>query len=75
MKKKFHILFMIAAILTMIEYYFICGMFTSLIMIIVLTASGIVNIVFALKSKLINEATLYLLCTLALCLGYFKLMF
>ncbi|NLG04337.1 MAG: hypothetical protein GX567_10995 [Clostridia bacterium] len=75
MKKIWNTLFIIAAILTMFEYYYICGMFTSLIMLIIIAILGIINMIYAAKGKLLNEALLYLLCTVALCLGYFKLMF
>ncbi|MDD2971834.1 MAG: hypothetical protein PHE02_06865 [Lachnospiraceae bacterium] len=74
MKKLLNGAFIIAAILTMLEYYFICGMFTGPLMIAVILIIGIANLVYSAIQKNLNETLLYAIATIALCMGYWKIM-
>lgn len=74
MKKTLNILFIIVAILTILEYSFICGTFTGPLMMLFIIVIGLVNTIYAVVKSNINEASLYIICTIALCVGYMKLM-
>lgn len=74
MQKILNILFIVIAVLTLVEYWFILGMFTGIIMLIAVLVIGIVNVIYSALHKRFYEAILYALCTLALCSGYLKLM-
>lgn len=75
MKKTLHVLYIIFAVLTILEYTFICGLFTGPIMMVCIAVIGLANLLYSLSKQEINEAVLYLLCTISLCIGYLKLMF
>lgn len=75
MRKWFQIFFFIAGILTILEYMFVCGMFTSLMAMTLVWIAGIANLIYAVKDKEYHTALLYALSTIALNMGYWKLMF
>ena len=74
MKKLLNIIFIIIAVLTMLEFFFISGMFTGPIMMVLIVIIGIANTVYSITQKETNESILYLICTISLCLGYLKIM-
>lgn len=74
MQKFLNILFLIIAVLTMLEYYFICGIFTGTIMLTASLLSGLANLFYSASHKRFNEAILYGISSAALCIGYLKLM-
>lgn len=67
--------FLIVAVITILEFLFVSGMFTSLIVMFLSLVAGLVNVGFALKEKNYNEVGLYIVATIALCMGYWSLMF
>lgn len=75
MQKLLHFLFYIIAILTIIEYIFICGTFTGPIMMLCIAVIGLINVIYSFISKNINESILYAISTIALCIAYLKIMF
>lgn len=66
--------FLVIGFLTILEFIFIQGMFTWLIVVAAVIILGILNIVYHAKDREWQLATLYFLCTVALCMGYFKLL-
>ncbi len=77
-KRKINILrviFVAVSLATLLEYTFICGMFTGPIMMAVMFLTGFVNGADALRKKEFFTAYLLGMTTLALCMGYWKLMF
>lgn len=71
MKKiRWDILFLIVGALTILEFTFVKGLFTWLMVVFATIAIGSVNIVMQLKDKNFPQATLYTICTIALCMGY-----
>lgn len=72
--KTLEILFLIVGLLTALEFIFVRGMFTWLIAVAAVIAIGTLNIVFKLKHKEWLSACLYLLSSIALCMGYFVLL-
>ncbi len=68
-------LFAVAAVCTMAEYLAICGMFAGPLMMAICLLLGAVNVVIAAKQHSKETALLYAIATLALCMGYAKLMF
>ncbi|MDD3369268.1 MAG: hypothetical protein PHP50_10360 [Lachnospiraceae bacterium] len=73
MKKICQILFIIIAIATMCEFYFIAGMFTGPLAMLLLWIAGLVNAFLSGKDKNWNEVLLYLISTVGITLGYLKL--
>lgn len=73
--KVFKILFIIASILTVLEYMFVTGMFTSVLCLMLVDIVGVVNVIVSLKEKKFNEAFLYLIASIGISMGYWKLMF
>lgn len=69
--KIFDLLFLIVAILSLIEFIFIRGMFTWLIAVSVLLLIGLIQIVFCIKNKAYYKAALVALVVIAICSGYF----
>lgn len=65
------ILFLVVGTLTVLEFVFVRGMFTWLIAVAATLCAGIWNIVLALIDKRWSDAALFLLCSVALCMGYF----
>ena len=72
-QKISQILFLLAGLLTVLEFVFIQGMFTWLIAVSVTALTGIWNILLCAKNKRWLDAGLYLLASVALCMGYFVL--
>ncbi len=66
------VLYLVIAVLVIIEFNFIQGLFTWLIAVGAITFIGIVNIVLQIIEKNLMKASLYTICTLALCMGYFQ---
>lgn len=75
MRKWFRFFFLLAGILTILEYGFVCGIFTSLMTMALVLITGIANLFYAIRENDYHGATLYVLCTIALNMGYWKLMF
>ena len=73
--KVFKILFIIVSILTVLEYMFVTGMFTSVLCLMLVDIVGVVNVIVSLKEKIFNEAFLYLIASISISMGYWKLMF
>lgn len=73
--KVFKILFIIVSILTVLEYMFVTGMFTSVLCLMLVDIVGVVNVIVSLKEKKFNEAFLYLIASISISMGYWKLMF
>lgn len=74
MKKVFKILYLVIAVLNIMEYLFISGLFTAPIIMIVIMLVGLINIVLSVKDKMYLDALLYLVSTVALNMGYWKLL-
>lgn len=74
MQKILNILFIVVSIASLIEYYFIAGMFTGPLMICAILIVGISNCIYSAVKHKINESILYAITTLSICIGYFKLM-
>ena len=72
--KVFKILFIIVSILTVLEYMFVTGMFTSVLCLMLVDIVGVVNVIVSLKEKKFNEAFLYLIASIGISMGYWKLM-
>ncbi len=73
LKKAAFIAFLIVGFITVLEFVFVRGMFTWLIVVIATAVVGIVNIVISLKDKEWLQALLFLLASIALCMGYFAI--
>lgn len=73
MKKIFPILFLVVGFLTVLEFIFIAGMFTWILMVISTSIIGLINIFIEVKNRQYLQAILYLLATTALVMGYLKL--
>ena len=73
--KVFKILFIIVSILTVLEYMFVTGMFTSVLCLMLVDIVGVVNVIVSLKEKKFNEAFLYLIASIGISMGYWTLMF
>ena len=69
--KIFDLLFLIVAILSLIEFIFIRGMFTWLIAVFALLLIGLIQIVFCIKNKAFYKAALVALVVITICSGYF----
>ncbi len=65
------IFFLLIGTLTVFEYIFIRGMFTWLLAVIATMLAGGLNCVWSIKNKQYIQAYFYILCTVALCMGYF----
>lgn len=74
MQKILHVLFIAVSIASLIEYYFIAGMFTGPIMIAAILIVGIVNCIYSAVKHKSNESILYAIATISICVGYLKLM-
>lgn len=68
------ILFLIVGGITVLEFLFIQGMFTSLIVMFAVFVLGIVNIILSLKNQQYVSALHYVLTSIALCMGYITLL-
>lgn len=70
-KKYLLIAYLIIGTFTVIEFIFIQGMFTWLISVITAIIIGALNIIISLRYKEWLQSFLFLLATVALCMGYF----
>ncbi len=75
MKKILYILYAAASIAVIGEYVFICGIFTGPLVMLLVLGIGIANIILAIKDLDGRSALLFLIATIGLCMGYWKLMF
>ena len=73
--KVFKILFIIVSILTVLEYMFVTGMFTSVLCLMLVDIVGVVNVIVSLREKKFNEACLYLRASIGISIRYLILMF
>lgn len=71
--KYFQIAFLIVGVLVALEFIFIRGMFTWLIAVAAIMLVGALNIIVSIKHKEWLQAALYILSTIAFCMGYFVL--
>lgn len=72
--KYSQITFLVIGTLTALEFIFIRGMFTWLIAVAAMVIVGGINVIISMKHKEPLQAALYLLSTVALCMGYSTLM-
>ena len=75
MKRFAQIAFALIAIATVFEFLFVYGTFTGPLAMALVWIVGIINIIISSKDKKCNEAVLYLIATVALNMGYWKVMF
>lgn len=73
-KKYAQIAFLIVGALAACEFIFVRGMFTWLLAVGAVAIVGAVNIVISAKQKDWLQALLYLLASVALCMGYLVLL-
>lgn len=71
--KYLQIAFLIVGALTVLEFVFIRGMFTWLIAVAAVAVLGTLNVIASVKNKELLLAALYILSTIALCMGYIAL--
>ncbi|HFI0555948.1 TPA: hypothetical protein ACGO26_002011 [Streptococcus suis] len=69
--KYFQIAFLVVGTLTALEFIFLRGMFTWLIVVTAVIVVGSLNVIINIKDKEWLQASLYILSTIALCMGYF----
>ncbi len=74
MEKICQFLFILIGFITIFEFYFISGIFTGPLMMILSLIFGITNVFFEFKNKHYLYALLFLLTTISLNIGYLKLM-
>lgn len=72
-RKFFQIAFLVVGALTVCEFLFVRGLFSWLIAVAAVAAMGLVNAALAAKDRDWNGALLYILSSVALCMGYFVL--
>ena len=71
--KYFQIAFLVVGALTALEFIFLRGLFTWLIAVTAVIVVGSLNVIINIKDKEWLQASLYILSTIALCMGYFTL--
>ncbi len=74
LKNLAFVLFIIASVLTILEFMFLQGLFTFLMVMVANIATGIVNIGIALKEKDYKLALLFLITITALNMGYIEIL-
>lgn len=74
MKLFFKSFYDVIAIVTILEYLFIAGMFTAPIAMALVWIVGIINVLLSMKEKNYQEVLLYLISMVALNMGYWKLL-
>lgn len=72
-KQGAQIAYLAVGALTVLEFLFLRGMFTWLVMVLAVTALGAVNIVLSVRDRAWVQALHYLLTSVALCMGYLAL--
>lgn len=60
--------------LTALEFVFVRGLFTWLIAVVAILVAGVFNVLINIKEKDFLQAALYVLTTVALCMGYFVIL-
>ena len=68
--KYMQIAFLVVGTLTALEFIFVRGMFTWLIAVAAVLIIGVINVIANLTQKQILNALMYILCTVAICMGY-----
>ncbi|WP_041719055.1 hypothetical protein [Alkaliphilus oremlandii] len=71
--KYFQIAFLIVGALVALEFIFMRGMFSWFIAVIAIMVVGALNTIVNIKNKEWLQAALYILSTIAFCMGYFVL--
>lgn len=74
MKLFFKSFYDVIAVVTILEYLFIAGMFTAPIAMALVWIVGIINVLLSMKEKNYQEVLLYLISMVALNMGYWKLL-
>lgn len=72
-KKIAKLIYLIAGLITILEFLFVRGMFTWLIVVTLVIITGIVNIIMEIKDKNYMGAAHYIVTSVALCMGYMVL--
>lgn len=76
--KKFklvsQIVYLIISILTILEFIFVKGLFTSFIVMGLVIIFGIINAILEIKEKNIIYSLNYIFMSIALCMGYISIM-
>lgn len=73
MRNVFKVLYLIIGTATILEYIFITGMFTWLIVTTASVTIGSVNVIWEIKNKKYLDSLLYVMATVALVMGYLKI--
>ncbi len=73
LQKNLQIAFLIVGALVALEFIFVRGLFTWLIAVFAIIAVGGINVVVNAIKKEWLQSALFLLCTIALCMGYFAI--
>ena len=68
------LLFLAVGFVTVLEFVFVRGMFTWMPMVVMVILCGGINIILSLRNGTWMQAALFLLCSIALCMGYFTLL-
>ncbi len=71
--KNLQVAFLIVGALVALEFIFVRGLFTWLIAVFAIIAVGGANVIVNALKKEWLQSTLFLLCTIALCMGYFAI--
>ncbi|MFR1052112.1 MAG: hypothetical protein ACOX67_02630 [Oscillospiraceae bacterium] len=75
MKKASNIAFIAVSVATILEYLFVCGMFTGPLMMMLALIVGAINVAVSIRDRDYHVAVLYVIATVSLCMGYWKSMF
>ena len=75
MRNIFKVLFIVIGIATILEYIFITGMFTWLIAATGSIIIGTINIIWEVKNKKYLDGLVYAIATVALIMGYLKIVY
>ena len=66
-------IFLAVGVLTVLEFVFVRGMFTWLLMVAAVVVVGMINVVLCMSERKVLQALNFLLCMTALCMGYLTL--
>ncbi len=72
--KGLQIAFLIVGTLVVLEFLFIQGMFTWLMAVAAIIVVGLLNVIINVKNKEWLQTLVYILATVALCMGYTELL-
>ena len=75
MKKASNIAFIAVSVATILEYLFVCGMFTGPLMMMLALIVGAINVAVSIRNRDYHVAVLYVIAAVSLCMGYWKSMF